>query len=415
MPKTDFQNTFLGVDPPEVLHTLVHDEPVSGLRFDPRGRRMAVVAESLYLWDLSRHPPARTDVWPVPATNDLFQQTVELVFDPVESRLFYAQGNTVRRLDNGPPIDADPQRESTVTAVQSLAFTPDGRHLIAAVDRQGSRTIACWDFTALTKVPAAEIETGESHADDITISPDGRFFVFSAYKNDGSKYTLELWERTKDGPVRRDVADLEAGHPGSFWCTAFSPNGMTLASGHRDGRIRFWDVSKGRLKQLELNAYVASAGVGGIDFAPDGKTLASVDWDGRVGLWNLTGERGFRKDIFARHDARAYTVRYSPDGRLLASGNFEGGIKLTNLAAEEPHSFNLELHTGNITALEFTPDGRTLLSSGADGRVILWDVDTQEPHRQWHFPGHVYTARFDPSGRHIVSANGNGTIYVWRP
>ena len=264
-----------------------------------------------------------------------------------------------------------------MSGVRSLSVTANGNQLLSTSARDGGSEILIRNFASLTAPPKSLVEMGDSRIDDLSISPDGRRLVFSAFRH--PRYTLQFWERSSDGPKQLDVADLQSGHPGSFWCTAFSPDGDTLASGHRDGAIRLWDISGDQLKLRETVPNVHWGGIGGLDFSPDGKTLATVDWGGLVKLSDASGERMLRKTILGRHEARAYRVRFSPDGRMLASGDNAGEIKLWPVGENSSNATKLTSHTAGISSLVFGPNGRELLSAGGDGRVIVWDVEQASP------------------------------------
>ena len=62
-----------------------------------------------------------------------------------------------------------------------------------------------------------------------------------------------------------------------------------------------------------------------IAFSPDGMTLASGGWDG-VRLWAVkTGEQ---KRVFTGHGNAVSSVSFSPDGTRLASGSHDGTVLL---------------------------------------------------------------------------------------
>jgi hypothetical protein len=75
---------------------------------------------------------------------------------------------------------------------------------------------------------------------------------------------------------------------------AFSTDGGTLAAGSGDGTVSLWDVKCGEmLQRLSQTSPMLSRGVPSasevvcIAFAPNGKTLASGSRDGKVRVWQL--------------------------------------------------------------------------------------------------------------------------------
>ncbi|KFZ20614.1 hypothetical protein V501_00012, partial [Pseudogymnoascus sp. VKM F-4519 (FW-2642)] len=118
-----------------------------------------------------------------------------------------------------------------------------------------------------------------------------------------------------------------AGHSGSVWAVAFSPDGKQIASGSDDETIKLWDVRTGGL-QKTLAGH--SGRIRAIAFSPDGKQIASGSDDETIKLWDVrTG--GLQKTL-AGHSGRIRAIAFSPDGKQIASGSYDKTIKLWDVA-----------------------------------------------------------------------------------
>jgi WD40 repeat protein len=117
----------------------------------------------------------------------------------------------------------------------------------------------------------------------------------------------------------------------------FSPNGQLVAiadSGYRASRITLWDVASGR--PLRILAYRAL--FMGFSFTPDRTSIASAHKDGAIKLWDVeTGAttatlRG--RQLGDSEDANAIRSLWIDEkGELLVSGDDEtGGIAVWNIA-----------------------------------------------------------------------------------
>lgn len=79
------------------------------------------------------------------------------------------------------------------------------------------------------------------------------------------------------------MATLRSGSSDSVSSVSFSPDGLLIASGSYDRKVKLWSRSGTLLKTLTGH----KDSVMSVSFSPDGKVLASAGRDNRVILWNL--------------------------------------------------------------------------------------------------------------------------------
>jgi len=103
------------------------------------------------------------------------------------------------------------------------------------------------------------------------------------------------------------------------------PNGETIATGHRRGQVRTWDVQTGEITADFLgNDDLREEGIGSYDawlfsvhFSPDGTLLTSVSGGGAIRTWNVATQEIV--DEFET-EYRISTAAWNEDGCQLAYG-----------------------------------------------------------------------------------------------
>ena len=136
--------------------------------FTADGRRLltATLQYGIQAWDVTR----RTRVGPSTALDETRNSFGPVVFSP-DGRLLAVQGldgklilwDVERRIRLGDPI-------GVAGYVSSLAFSPDGRGLAWADERN----VVLWDVAHRTRVAALSFQAGSPGSPGLGFSPDGR-------------------------------------------------------------------------------------------------------------------------------------------------------------------------------------------------------------------------------------------------
>ena len=144
--------------------------------------------------------------------------------------------------------------------------------------RQVIRTLP----TSTTDVPGVSIHS-------LAFSPDGRQLLAA-----GNGIGIQLWD-VDSGKLIKELH----GHSREVFAAIFHPDGQRVVSAGRDRTIRVWDLVHGdELAQLLGHTnYIFS-----LSFSPDGRTLASGSGDFSIRLWE--SERVGRR-LDARREAAA--------------------------------------------------------------------------------------------------------------
>jgi WD40 repeat protein len=242
--------------------------------------------------------------------------------------------------------------------VTSMAFSPDGRQILAA-SQHGS--VRLWD-TATGVTGGLEPRLDRDAVRTVAFSPDGRQIVSGT----GDK-TVKLWD-TATGAL---VHTLE-GHSDPVGSVAPSPDGRLLASGSWDKTVKLWDTATGTLVRTLAGH---SREVTSVAFSPDGHQVLSGSGDHTLRLWDPA--TGALVRTFEGHAEAVASVAFSPSGRLLASGSSDATVRLWNATTGALERI-LENHTAAVNSVAFSPDGRYVLSGSSDATTLLWKTETGE-------------------------------------
>jgi len=233
---------------------------------------------------------------------------------------------------------------------------------------------------------------------DMTLSADGERLLV------GSRHRASEW-RLADYKCLRTFT----GHHGhAAPSVAYARNDRHLLTGSRDGSVRLWDRTAGKLirRWFPHQRYVLRMRV-----SPDGQWLLSYGGDRTIAETNL--ETGRPRLQWNRHRSAVKALAISPDGSKLCSGSADGTIRVW-VTADWKATRVVKNPGGEVHCLAISPDGKRILAGAKDGRLRESDLTTGKltgtltGHR-----GYVRAVAYLGSGDRALSAADDGSLRLW--
>ena len=279
--------------------------------------------------------------------------------------------------------------------VESVAVSPDGRHIVSGSD---DTTLRVWELNSGRCLNTLRGHT--AGVGSIAVSPDGQHIV------SGSKdSTLRVW----DFGTGRCLNTLQ-GHTGYVTSVAVSLDGRHIVSGGgmRDNTLRVWELGTGRC----LNTLRGHTGwVNSVAVSPDGRRIVSGGLD-KLRVWELGTGRCLKTPQGHTNDVTSVAV--SPDGKHIVSGSDDYTLRVWDLGAGRCLT-TLRGHRSWVKSVAVSADGRRVVSGSGDNTLRVWDLETGRCLTT--LQGHadlVYSVAVSPDGHHIVSGSKDNTLRVWR-
>jgi WD40 repeat protein/tRNA A-37 threonylcarbamoyl transferase component Bud32 len=280
-------------------------------------------------------------------------------------------------------------------------FSPDGRLIALGLNDEGIRL---WDARTLSPVGPPLRETG-GEVTGLAFSPDGRTLV--AVTGNGVPTIWDVESRS----LRRRPSQVPGGVGVSI-----SADGKMFATAGQFG-MQLWDLETGEALGVMGDG---GAAAGDVAFSPTEPLVASIrdgwqrggggDWE----IWDVTR----RSRIVGRELAEGYilgwAIAFSSDGRLLATSGIDPLVHIWD-ARTGKSVRELEQNVGNaVWSLDFSPDSSTLAISGGDGFASLWDVETgTKIGPRLGVGSREAMLDLSPDGRRLLMTNGDGRGAIW--
>jgi RNA polymerase sigma factor (sigma-70 family) len=251
---------------------------------------------------------------------------------------------------------------------------PDGRTLLFS----DSAGVHVWDLAT-----AKELRTLVGAGDQMLLTPDGKTLI----TNNGS---LQRWELSTGKPLYPD--NFASGHNREVVTMVFSGDGTHLASGARDGSVRFWDATTGRPIHVwrgeQARRPRRTEQVEALDMTPDGHWIIAGGGGGRLRVWDTVlgkeaGAIALPKPV--QSGPLVHHLRIRPDGRravgmfgwILPFGPSVPGKRGVEAVPFTDWVINWDLKTGALLTkaqLAGISNG-DCASLSRDGRkLVIWDA-----------------------------------------
>jgi WD40 repeat protein len=214
-----------------------HTGPVQGLAFGPDGTRLASAA-----WD------GTVRIWDVATGEELafFSGFTEWAYDVAfrpDGQILAAVGQLSPdeglRLWNTQTLEELPML-STEDSLACLAFSPDGRLLVAGEEWDIQWYV--WDAQTFDRVLTLGQSTREPEGGtcSVAFSPDSTLLATG-----GGDELIHIWDVAAGSATFGQELTTLRRHTDTIVALEFSPDGTMLASGggHDDGTIRLWAIS----------------------------------------------------------------------------------------------------------------------------------------------------------------------------
>lgn len=303
-----------------------------------------------------------------------------------------------------------------VEPVSAVRFSPDGRWLAVGTGNgvDPSRPpqalhVILWDLA--TGREARRLELFGAAVSSLFFSADSRLLAAGVRGDpeDCPKCTARLWEAASGREVQSFATDVRRG---GF---ALSPDGRTVAgsaAGAESYTIALWDARSGKsLQRVESGEQWAFA------FAPASPVLATVGGAGNVTLRSARTGQEQRELTHADADMRP-CVAISPDGNLVAAG----ATSLFSSAVWELKSgkvlSRLDGHSRDVTDISLSSArsarGSMVATASLDATALLWAARSGKLQQVLvgHLSG-VTAVAFSPDDRLVLTGSLDGTARLW--
>ncbi|MFO0867275.1 MAG: WD40 repeat domain-containing protein [Gemmataceae bacterium] len=351
-------------------------------------------------------------------------------------------------------LDLYPRVDSTWAhrdAVTSVAFSPDGRHVLSSSVDGTVQVRRSKDG----KLAFANPLTHAAAVNDACFSADGKRVLTASEDKTARLWNAETGE-PESPPLKHPFPVLQVAfdpvHSGKMLAvvgnrnalatqraiprtvtmqrivTGVGPNGIPqfqtipvlgppagTARQEAIGRVEIWDdIASGKpSRSIPALGWVQHAA-----FSMDGLRVvianASLEKVNAVALWSVNDAE---KPPFIKLPHLVTHASINSDGSRIAAamGHAEKGIGEARLfdGGTQQSIGSVMKHRGPVSMVQFSPDGKTIATASFDGTARLWDAMGEPISEPMRHRDRVVGILFSPDGKSLLTASSDGSARVW--
>ncbi len=370
-------------------------KPVTGLAFAPNSTTLAVgTSSSVQLWDIAGM--TMTGEVENPRSGGA------VAFSPDGGLLAINMGGGGIRLWD---VAAGAEKLIIAGSIQSdagLAFSPDGGLLAGSTTDSKAHL---WNVADGSE--AALLEGHTRYVYDFGFSPDGAVLATASYDK-----SVRVWD-TASGAEMAVLVGTDEQPLNEAFSIAVSPDGQTLASGHANGLVVYWDLNA----MAPATVFGPEAGnINDLAFSADGARVLTATKQPynrpAAALWDAASGALIAQTV--GHTAYVTAATFSPDSARLAITDYEKNVWLWDTAAmQELHLAAPQpdlVHTGlrNDTMLDYAPDGSLVAVANGFDVILLDPASGAEVRRLTTCSGSLVGFAFSPDSTLLAEASSTG-------
>lgn len=297
--------------------------------------------------------------------------------------------------------------------VWDIAFSPDGKYLVTAVDDNVVRVLNADSGKEIKKL------NHSSRVTDVAFAPVGTLLATASSDN-----TIRLWDVVTGDESRLLV------HPGVVNYIDFSPDGRYLAIASDNETSGLWDLTNDQ--QLMLNnkglerillAIIpifqpALASTDNIIYSTSPNAIQMIDYKSRPEIHVIPYDKGgyatqrFEEEkTLTVQPTSVKVVTFSSDGKYLATARDDNTARVWNLSRGEIEV--IISHNASVNFVAFSPDGTQLATASSDNTARVWNTTTGNETAKLYHDGSVNFVVFSPDGTRLATASSDKTARVW--